>query len=75
MCSRRSSRSPFCSPTTSPSGSIPGAVLFFRYTPDRILFRDLNFGIDFQSRIGILGPNGIGKSTLVKVSPFPRFEE
>lgn len=38
-----------------------------RYTPDRILFRKVNFGIDFDSRIGILGPNGIGKSTMVKV--------
>lgn len=38
-----------------------------RYTPDRILFRKVNFGIDFESRIGILGPNGIGKSTMVKV--------
>ena len=34
---------------------------------DRILFKDINFGLDFQSRVGILGPNGIGKSTLVKV--------
>ena len=39
----------------------------FGYSKDHILFRDVNFGIDLQSRIGILGPNGIGKSTLVKV--------
>ena len=38
-----------------------------RYSPDRILFRKVNFGIDLESRIGILGPNGIGKSTMVKV--------
>lgn len=31
------------------------------------MFRKVNFGIDFESRIGILGPNGIGKSTMVKV--------
>lgn len=40
----------------------------FGYEKDHILFKDINFGLDFQSRVGILGPNGIGKSTLVKVS-------
>ena len=39
----------------------------FGYSREKILFRDINFGVDLQSRIGILGPNGIGKSTLVKV--------
>ena len=43
----------------------------FGYTKDHILFRDVNFGIDLQSRIGILGPNGIGKSTLVRVGEIP----
>ena len=43
------------------------SLLSNRYTPDNILFRDINFGIDLQSRIGILGRNGVGKSTLIKV--------
>ncbi len=31
------------------------------------LFEDLAFGIDADSRIGIIGPNGSGKSTLVRI--------
>uniref|UniRef100_A0A1I8JDY1 ABC transporter domain-containing protein n=1 Tax=Macrostomum lignano TaxID=282301 RepID=A0A1I8JDY1_9PLAT len=31
------------------------------------LFVDLNFGVDMQSRISIVGPNGVGKSTLLKM--------
>lgn len=32
----------------------------FGYTEDKILFRDLNFGIDMDSRIALVGPNGAG---------------
>jgi ATP-binding cassette subfamily F protein 1 len=39
----------------------------FGYTPDKILFHDLNFGIDMDSRIALVGPNGAGKSTLLKL--------
>lgn len=31
------------------------------------LFMNLNFGIDTHSRIAIVGPNGVGKSTLLKL--------
>jgi ATP-binding cassette subfamily F protein 1 len=31
------------------------------------LFRDLNFGIDQASRVAIVGPNGVGKSTLLNL--------
>ena len=31
------------------------------------LYRDLNFGIDCDSRIALVGPNGAGKSTLLKL--------
>ena len=31
----------------------------------RVIFRDVNFGIDMQSRLSIVGPNGVGKSTLL----------
>jgi ATP-binding cassette subfamily F protein 1 len=31
------------------------------------LFRDLNFGIDQGSRVAIVGPNGVGKSTLLNL--------
>eukprot|EP01100_Stratorugosa_tubuloviscum_P001706 TRINITY_DN1386_c2_g1_i5.p1 TRINITY_DN1386_c2_g1~~TRINITY_DN1386_c2_g1_i5.p1 ORF type:complete len:521 (-),score=258.43 TRINITY_DN1386_c2_g1_i5:56-1618(-) len=37
----------------------------FGYSPDKPLFRSLNFGLDLQSRIAIVGPNGVGKSTLM----------
>jgi len=31
------------------------------------LYRDLEFGIDCDSRIALVGPNGAGKSTLLKL--------
>jgi len=31
------------------------------------LFKDLSFGVDQGHRIGIVGPNGIGKSSLLKI--------
>jgi len=40
----------------------------FRYGPKYpYLFKDLNFGIDQKSRIAIVGPNGVGKSTLLNL--------
>ncbi|VDK69253.1 unnamed protein product [Litomosoides sigmodontis] len=34
---------------------------------DQILFKNLDFGVDMDSRIAIVGPNGVGKSTLLKL--------
>jgi len=31
------------------------------------LFIDADFGIDLSSRVAILGPNGVGKSTFLKL--------
>ena len=39
----------------------------FGYTPDNILFRDVNFGLSTDTRLAILGKNGSGKSTLLKL--------
>jgi len=39
----------------------------FAYPERKPLFKKLTFGIDLQSRITIVGANGIGKSTLLKV--------
>ncbi|KAH3761573.1 non-transporter ABC protein AbcF1 [Pelomyxa schiedti] len=39
----------------------------FGYEPDNLLFRNLEFGIYLNSRIGLVGPNGVGKSTLMKL--------
>ncbi|KAH7693851.1 ATP-binding cassette [Aphelenchoides avenae] len=34
---------------------------------DKPLFKDVDFGVDMDSRIAIVGPNGVGKSTLLKL--------
>ena len=39
----------------------------FGYSADKPLFTGANFGIDTDSRIAIVGPNGVGKSTLLKL--------
>lgn len=39
----------------------------FGYSEDRILFQNVQFSIDMDSRIGMLGGNGVGKTTLVKL--------
>ncbi|XP_041664977.1 ATP-binding cassette sub-family F member 1 isoform X2 [Cheilinus undulatus] len=37
----------------------------FYYDPQKPLFKNVDFGIDMDSRICIVGPNGVGKSTLL----------
>ncbi|GLT90717.1 hypothetical protein SLE2022_086360 [Rubroshorea leprosula] len=39
----------------------------FGYPGGQMLFKNLNFGIDLDSRIAMVGPNGIGKSTILKL--------
>ncbi|CAL1545593.1 unnamed protein product [Lymnaea stagnalis] len=39
----------------------------FGYTGQNVLFKDLDFGIDMNSRVAIVGPNGVGKSTFLKL--------
>ncbi|WZZ13164.1 hypothetical protein YC2023_106253 [Brassica napus] len=39
----------------------------FGYPGGPLLFRNLNFGIDLDSRIAMVGANGIGKSTILKL--------
>ncbi|KAH9599073.1 ABC-transporter extension domain [Trypanosoma melophagium] len=39
----------------------------FGYKPGEVLFRDVNFGLDEDSRIGLLGANGAGKSTFMNL--------
>lgn len=39
----------------------------FRYEGQPYLFKNLEFGIDMTSRVAIVGPNGVGKSTLLKL--------
>jgi len=51
---------------------IPPPVLMFQkvkfgYSEDKILYKDMDFGMDLESRITLVGPNGAGKSTLLKL--------
>ncbi|RUS87540.1 hypothetical protein EGW08_004716 [Elysia chlorotica] len=39
----------------------------FGYPGQNLLFKDLDFGIDMSSRVAIVGPNGVGKSTFLKM--------
>jgi ATP-binding cassette subfamily F protein 2 len=54
-------------------GKLPPPVLAvdhisFRYGDDKpMLYKDLDFGMDLDTRIALVGPNGAGKSTLLKL--------
>jgi len=53
-----------------PSLSPPVLGLYnvdFAYPNQPHLFKNLEFGVDMESRIAIVGPNGVGKSTLLKL--------
>jgi len=39
----------------------------FGYAHQPLLFKDVNFGIDMSSRVALVGPNGVGKSTFLKL--------
>lgn len=39
----------------------------FNYNQQKPLFIDVDFGIDLNSRVAIVGPNGVGKSTFLKL--------
>ncbi|XP_004928585.1 ATP-binding cassette sub-family F member 1 [Bombyx mori] len=39
----------------------------FNFPGQKPLFKGVNFGIDLNSRIAIVGPNGVGKSTFLKL--------
>ncbi|XP_050398362.2 ATP-binding cassette sub-family F member 1 [Patella vulgata] len=41
--------------------------VWFAYKGQDNLFENVDFGIDMQTRIAIVGPNGVGKSTLLKL--------
>ncbi|ELP88415.1 ATP-dependent transporter, putative [Entamoeba invadens IP1] len=39
----------------------------FGYSPEKILFRDLNFALTMESRVALVGRNGCGKTTFLKL--------
>ena len=55
------------------AGHVPPPVIMvqhvsFRYSDKTPwIYRDLDFGIDLDTRIALVGPNGAGKSTLLKL--------
>lgn len=53
-------------------GKLPPPVLQFvevkfGYTPDNLIYKNIDFGVDLDSRVALVGPNGAGKSTLLKL--------
>lgn len=54
------------SPLNPPILGLNGVTFGYEKSPD-VLFKNLDFGIDMQSRVAIVGPNGVGKSTLLKL--------
>ncbi|MFT7813805.1 ATP-binding cassette sub-family F member 2 [Arapaima gigas] len=57
----------------SPCGKIPPPVIMvqnvsFRYSDaGPFIYKNLEFGIDLDTRVALVGPNGAGKSTLLKL--------
>merc|ERR1740123_26995 len=41
--------------------------MMFGYDVNKLLFKKINFQLSMQTRIGVIGANGCGKSTLVKL--------
>ena len=53
-------------------GKLPPPVLqfvevTFGYTPENLIYKNIDFGVDLDSRVALVGPNGAGKSTLLKL--------
>ncbi|XP_057456096.1 ABC transporter F family member 1-like isoform X1 [Lotus japonicus] len=53
-------------------GKLPPPVLqfvqvTFGYSPDNLIYKNIDFGVDLDSRVALVGPNGAGKSTLLKL--------
>uniref|UniRef100_A0A0K0FKC1 ATP-binding cassette sub-family F member 1 n=1 Tax=Strongyloides venezuelensis TaxID=75913 RepID=A0A0K0FKC1_STRVS len=56
----------FPDPTPLPPPVLGLHSVDFQYG-DNVLFKNVDFGVDMSSRIAIVGPNGVGKSTLLKL--------
>jgi ATP-binding cassette subfamily F protein 3 len=56
---------PPCEPLQKPIVLVN--TLTFGYRPEKILLENIDLRVDIRSRIGIVGGNGVGKSTLIKL--------
>ena len=58
----------FCSCGTIPPPVIMVQKVSFRYSDTTPwIYKDLEFGMDLDTRLALVGPNGAGKSTLLKL--------
>lgn len=57
----------FPDPGTLPPPVLQCQNITFHYPGGEILYRNVDFGVDLDSRIALVGPNGAGKSTLLKI--------
>lgn len=57
----------FESASTSVGALVQFTDAFFHYPDSPNLYEDLNFGITNGAKIALVGPNGVGKSTLLKL--------
>jgi ATPase subunit of ABC transporter with duplicated ATPase domains len=39
----------------------------FGYNTEKILLKNINFGVDMDSRVALVGANGAGKTTFLKL--------
>ena len=60
---------PECSNLPAPVMMVQGVS--FRYNENTPwIYKNLEFGMDLDTRVALVGPNGAGKSTLLKVINF-----
>lgn len=57
----------FTQPTELPPPILGLYDVDFGYEDGPLIFKKINFGVDMSSRIAIVGPNGVGKSTFLKL--------
>jgi len=57
----------FANPGTLPPPVVQFNKVSFGYGRTQLLYENIEFGVDLDSRIALVGPNGVGKSTLLKL--------
>jgi ATP-binding cassette subfamily B protein len=58
---------PDASPLARASGAVEFRHVSFAYEPDRLALKDIAFAVEPGTRVGIAGPTGAGKSTLMNL--------